>query len=161
MNRKLKSDVKLVILVRKDLSMSPGKFAVQVSHATAKAMMGASNEIVDKWNKDCIKTIVLEAPDSYTLVDLDYKLDTTSLSKFLVIDLGVTEFGAPEITSMGILGDSHIIDMYTQDYKLYKPNTKFLEENYGLEDGTVVQDVMKHVEKNRKESTGKEKKGGW
>ena len=38
---------------------------------------------------------------------------------------------------------------------------RFLEENYGLEDGTVVQDVMKHVEKNRKESTGKEEKGGW
>lgn len=151
MEEKLNSEYKIVILIRKDLKMSMGKFAVQISHATAKAMMESNKEIVDKWNEGCIKTIILEVPDAYELVDLDYKLDNSELSHYLVADLGVTEFGEPTITCLGILGESELIDNFTSNYKLYEPNKEFLEENYGLEDGTQVQDVMKHIENKRNE----------
>ena len=147
MSGKLETEVKLVILIREDLPMSPGKFAVQVTHATSKAMMRASDEIIDKWNEQCIKTIILAVPDSYELVNLEYKLDNTGIAHYLVTDLGITEFGEPTITSMGILGESDKIDEYTKDYKLFKPNEEFLER-YNI-DGEQTQDVMKWIEEKR------------
>lgn len=146
----LETEYKFVMLIRKDLPMSPGKLAVQASHATAKAMMRANKDAISQWNRQGIKTIILEVPDAYELVMLDYELDETDLARFLVTDLGITEFGKPEITSMGILGLSDKIDEFTKDYKLFKPNAEFLER-YNIE-GEHVQDVMDYVTKKRKDN---------
>lgn len=42
MTEKEKSEVKMVILVRKDLAMTPGKVAAQVAHAVLKVFMDKS-----------------------------------------------------------------------------------------------------------------------
>jgi PTH2 family peptidyl-tRNA hydrolase len=153
MNGNLKTEYKHVILVREDLPMSMGKFGVQIHHASVKSMKRASAEAVKRWNEQCIKTILLAVPDAYELVDLDYQLDERDdIPNFLVIDLGVTEFGEPTITSMGIgPAESDKIDEFTSKYGLYKPNEEFLKENFQI-DGEQVQDVMKFIEKKRGEA---------
>ena len=149
------TEVKQVILVRSDLEMSMGKCSIQIHHAAIKSARKADKEIVKKWHRDCIKTIILEVPDDYELVDLYYRLDESGLPFFLAIDLGVTEFGKPTITALGIgPAISEDIDKYTSQYKLYKPNEEFLEENYNI-DGEQTQDVMEYVkEKRSKEDDG-------
>lgn len=151
MNEKLKTEYKHVILIREDLPMSMGKLGVQVHHASVKSMRKANEQVVKKWNEQCIKTILLGVPDDYELVDLYYQLDESNLPFFLAIDLGVTEFGKPTITALGIgPGTSDEIDKYTSQYNLYKPNEDFLKEHFNI-DGEQVQDVMKYVEDKRKE----------
>jgi PTH2 family peptidyl-tRNA hydrolase len=148
---KLNSDYKQVILIREDLEMSPGKLGVQVNHATAMGMYNAPKSNIDGWVKGCIKVILLGVPDSYELVDLDYQLKGSGLPHFLVTDLGVTEFGEPTITALGIgPAESSEINKFTSKYNLYQPNEKFLVERFGHEI-LENQDVMELIKKEREE----------
>lgn len=163
---KIKSEVKHVILVREDLEMSPGKLAVQIHHASIKSYQKAPGYIKKMFDEGCIKTIILGVPDAYELVNLDYKLDATNLSHFLVIDLGVTEFtdpellkegkAIPEITTLGIIGKSKDLNKFTAKYSLYKPDEEHLEKAFNVKKDT--QDVMKTIDKRRAEKFGKTEK---
>jgi PTH2 family peptidyl-tRNA hydrolase len=147
---KLETEYKQVILIREDLEMSPGKLAVQTNHATAMSIWKARRDAINEWIKGCIKVIVLGVPDAYELVDLDYQLKGTGLPHFLVTDLGVTEFGKPEITALGIgPAKSSEINKFTGKYKLYQPNIDWLKETYG-ENVLGEQDIMQLVKKSRK-----------
>lgn len=149
---KLKSEYKQVILLDESLEMSPGKLAVQINHATAMSMWKARTYAVNEWIKGCIKVIILGVPDTYELVDLDYRLKATGIPHFLVTDLGVTEFGKPKITSLGIgPAKSSEINKFTSKYKLYKPNVKWLEDQYGAGILDSNQDIMELIKNARAE----------
>ncbi len=139
-------DYKMVFLVRGDLEMSPGKLFVQSNQATAMCLKNASDGAKQNWYQGCIRCIVLEVEDDKDLVKMNYKLDAIKIPHYLTIDIGATEFGKPTVTCLGIgPAESDLIDGFTGDYPLYKPNEEFLQKEYGLDKN--CQDIMKTINK--------------
>ena len=103
------------------------------------------------------KSNPIRGSDAYELVDLDYQLKGSGLPHFLVTDLGVTEFGEPTITALGIgPAKSSEINKFTSKYNLYKPNEKFLVETFGekvMEEQDVM-DMIKEARAKKFESCG-------
>lgn len=130
--------VKLVILVRKDLDMSAGKTAAQVSHAVLKSFMnrmsnmgkrGPDTECIDysedKLLSDWLKTgqtkVVLEVADLAELELRRSRAITKELHYSIVVDEGRTEIAPSTITCMAIGPDeSERIDEVAGDLKLLK-----------------------------------------
>ncbi len=95
---------KQVIVVRKDIRMSPGKLAVQVAHASLEAFLKAQKthpEWCELWLREGQKKVVLEIPSKEALLAL-YESLKPSLPAALVIDAGRTELEPGTITCLGI-----------------------------------------------------------
>ena len=45
---------KQVIVVRKDLKLSPGKMSVQVAHASVESLWKADGKIASKWSEETL-----------------------------------------------------------------------------------------------------------
>lgn len=112
-------DVKMVIVVRKDLNMRKGKIAAQVGHAVQGALLGRGwHELsfvnsdkkgtflrVDLSKKDLqwlmtgTKKIVVSCDSEKELHDLIKRAQQTNVPFEKVIDSGLTEFnGTPTLT---------------------------------------------------------------
>lgn len=138
-------NVKQVIIARRDLKMSPGKLAAQVSHASMGAVfqMGkvhesfnAKNELItreyilpiqhlpsiDEWlfNGSFTK-VVLAVESELELRDLHAKLQSVGLFPVLIEDNGRTEFGG--VTTATCVGlppyVSEEIDKFTGHLRLF------------------------------------------
>jgi len=53
-------EIKQVVVVRKDLKMSKGKVAAQVSHASVDCMLKSHKDMVDEWRSQGMKKVVLK-----------------------------------------------------------------------------------------------------
>lgn len=138
-------DPKQVILVRKDIEMSPGKLAAQVAHASVSCLFNIgkweqsmwpnptdvkysitldSNDIgqaIRQWMTTTQPKIVLEVKDLDEL-DKFYKLATDAgLLTSYIVDSGRTEFCSPTATCVGIgPAPREAIDAITKRLRLYK-----------------------------------------
>jgi PTH2 family peptidyl-tRNA hydrolase len=120
--------MKMVIVIRRDLQMGPGKEIAQGAHA---AMGAADNTIAKKWSgfvhswRDSGQAKIVVYVDSREdLLALMMKADASGIGNYLVRDAGRTEvdFGTP--TALGIGPDfESVIDEITDHLKLYRASS--------------------------------------
>jgi PTH2 family peptidyl-tRNA hydrolase len=93
---------KQVILVREDLKLPKGKLAAQSSHASVDATLKSNNKIVDLWNKEGGKKVVLKVKDEKELLKYKKLADNVGLKTALITDAGRTVLEPGTITCLGI-----------------------------------------------------------
>ena len=112
---------KLVVVVRKDLNLSPGKLAVQVAHACVECVLSSNKEIIKLWRTEGAKKVVLEVPNLQELLKIYDKAKQEGLTTVLIKDAGLTELEPGTITCVGIGPDvDKKIDKVTGGLKLYR-----------------------------------------
>jgi PTH2 family peptidyl-tRNA hydrolase len=95
-------DTKQVIVMRKDLGMSPGKLAAQAAHASLLSYNITPDNLRREWNCSGTTKIVLSVYDEHSIITL-YKLAVAAyLPCAIVCDEGVTEVEPGTITGMAI-----------------------------------------------------------
>jgi len=111
--------MKQVILLRADIKMSSGKKIVQACHASLGAVMKTDKKIINRWDADGSKKVVLSVQDSKKLKDLFNSSKKVGLSCFLVADAGLTELKSGTITALAIgPAEDKKIDKLTGNIKL-------------------------------------------
>lgn len=138
MQERQMTEVKQVIVVRKDLGMRKGKLVAQGSHASLGSLLkfftkreryGGSIEYstlfkpgsaLDKWLNGIFTKICVYVNSEQELLDLDKKCEELEIPHALITDAGLTEFhGVPTITCLGIgPWDSGEIDKITGNLPL-------------------------------------------
>jgi len=112
--------MKQVILVRKDLKMSTGKFSAQISHASVESVLKSDKMLVSKWRDQGMKKVVLKVKDKEELLEYKKKADSLGLKTALIRDAGRTELVAGEVTCLGIGPDlDEKIDKVSGKLKMY------------------------------------------
>lgn len=124
--------VKQIILVRKDLEMTPGKLAVQVSHASLGGLLSLKGEderryFIDKheflkeWLDVRFTKICLSVKNEKELMKYYEIIKKTDIPHSLITDAGFTEFNEPTVTCLSI-GPywNEEIDKITKRLQLYK-----------------------------------------
>ena len=121
------SDVKQVIVIRKDLGMRKGKMIAQGSHASLGSLLTLAHKethtngflstdiwtriefdfqegsILDRWLNGTFTKICLYVNSESELKELKAKCDAADIPNALITDTGLTEFhGIPTITCLGI-----------------------------------------------------------
>ena len=113
---------KLVVAVRSDLELSPGKLAVQVAHAAIMAALEAKakkRKWFSEWYAEGQKKVVVKGGTLRDLHALRAKARSLSLSTALVEDAGLTELPPGTVTCLGIgPGPNPIVDQVTGHLKL-------------------------------------------
>lgn len=108
---------KQVIVIRKDLEMSPAKLGVQVAHGAIESYIRTPIDIQDEWHMEGMRKIVLMVP---TLEDLKNIVRSCPQAAYIV-DFGLTELEPNTITGIAfpiMLSDD--VNKYTKHLKLYK-----------------------------------------
>lgn len=108
---------KQVIVIRKDLEMSPAKLGVQIAHGAIESYIRTPIEIQDEWHQEGMRKIVLMVP---TLEDLKNIVRSCKQTTYIV-DFGLTELEPNTITGLAfpiMLSDD--VNKYTKHLKLYK-----------------------------------------
>ncbi len=96
---------KLVVAVRTDLKLSPGKMAVQVAHAAvgcAVECREGNRKIFDAWLKEGQRKIVVRVKSVSELHLLREAARARGLMTSLVADAGLTEVPPGTVTCLGI-----------------------------------------------------------
>jgi PTH2 family peptidyl-tRNA hydrolase len=93
---------KQVIILRKDLEISEGKKCVHSAHASLGAYEKTDKEIVEKWNSEGQKKVVLEVDSEKDILELFEKAKKEKIPCFLVKDAGLTELKPGTITALGL-----------------------------------------------------------
>lgn len=121
-----KTNVKQVIVIRKDLGMRRGKEIAQGSHASSAFMtkQGKYIELSDLdilWLEGGQTKITVKVDSEDELIELYEKANNMGLKSHIIIDAGRTEFnGIPTKTALAIGPNySHEIDEVTSKLKLY------------------------------------------
>ncbi|MAF35056.1 aminoacyl-tRNA hydrolase [Candidatus Woesearchaeota archaeon] len=111
--------MKQVILVRKDLKLSKGKLAAQVSHASVETLLKSEKDYVKKWRAEGMKKTVLGVADQKELIDFKNKAEDAGLVVALITDAGRTELNPGTTTCVGIGPDKEEkIDKVTGELRL-------------------------------------------
>ncbi len=93
---------KQAIVVRKDLKWGRGKLAAHVAHASLGAVMNSPESVVQPWNSDGAKKVVLKAEGEKEIKSLEKLAKKEGLPCFLVKDAGRTQLKSGTITALGI-----------------------------------------------------------
>ena len=114
------SEVKQVIVMRKDLGMRKGKMIAQGSHASLGSLlkMARSEEsdggvkiefnfpadsVLDKWLNGIFTKVCVYVESEQDLDEIKAKCDAAGIPNSLILDAGLTEFhGVPTKTCLGI-----------------------------------------------------------
>jgi PTH2 family peptidyl-tRNA hydrolase len=121
------SEVKQVIVIRKDLKMRRGKEIAQGSHASIKwlaekAVKGSKFTVDEKaWLEGSFTKICLQVNSEEELLDVYQRALAAGLTAKLITDAGRTEFdGVPTRTCIAIgPNKAQEIDKITGNLKLY------------------------------------------
>jgi len=110
-------EYKMVIVTRKDLKLSPGKLAAQVSHAAVACALETkkNNKIwFNKWQNEGSKKAVVKVDCLNDFFPLKEKADQLKIVSCIIEDAGHTEIPAGTKTVLGIgPAPSNIIDQVT------------------------------------------------
>jgi PTH2 family peptidyl-tRNA hydrolase len=113
--------MKQVIIMRGDLPISRGKIAAQACHASLGSYKKADKRIIQKWEKEGGKKVVVKVQDLKELYEYFEIVKATDTPYFLVRDAGHTELPQSTITCLGIGPEAdEKIDKITKDLKLFK-----------------------------------------
>ncbi|MCE5213676.1 MAG: peptidyl-tRNA hydrolase Pth2 [Methanobacterium sp.] len=113
--------MKQVIIMRGDLPISRGKIAAQACHASLGSYKKADKRIIQKWEKEGGKKVVVKVEDLEELYEYYEIVKATDMPYFLVRDAGHTELPQSTITCLGIGPEEDVkIDKITKDLKLLK-----------------------------------------
>lgn len=112
------SELKQVILIRKDLKMTKGKIAAQAAHASVDATLSANKKLVQKWRLTGMKKIALGIENENQLKEFLNKANEMNITISLIKDAGHTEV-APGTITCGAIGPGPEIqiDKITGDLK--------------------------------------------
>lgn len=115
--------IKQVIVLRADLKMSPGKAAVQASHAAVSSAEEARRNHFQWW-REWIESgqckIALKVNTESELMELERKSRDLNLPTALISDMGLTELKPGTVTVLGIgPAPSNLIDKITGSLPLY------------------------------------------
>ena len=130
------SNIKQVILIRKDLNMSAGKVAVQVAHASMEVFFSRIWELEDqgdirisleevRWNNEGKTKILKEVKNESQLLAAYEKAKEAGFPCALITDAGLTELEGENNTTVAIgPADFEEIQKITKRFRLYnyKPN---------------------------------------
>lgn len=96
---------KLVILVRSDLNMSPGKIVAQTAHATVDATIKSYTGTTNfwKWKNNGETIVALKVQSKSQLLSLIKKSKKNNIKSGCVIDYGLTEI-EPNTITVGFIG---------------------------------------------------------
>ena len=119
--------MKQVLVIRKDLILSPGKVVAQGAHASMGAYNDAMNrwdaigmDMVRAWEEGGKKKVVCAILSEEALLDLAKECDKANIGHYLVRDAGKTEVGPNTPTALGIGPDfSRHIDKLTGNLRLF------------------------------------------
>jgi PTH2 family peptidyl-tRNA hydrolase len=98
-------EYKLVVVIRDDLHITPGKLAVQVAHAAVSCAIDARSRKADwfaNWYREGQRKVVLRAEDLEELRTLEAKAARAGLPRALITDAGLTELPPGTTTCLGI-----------------------------------------------------------
>ena len=108
---------KLVVVIRKDIKMTPGKLAVQVAHAAVNCTLSSkkNNERWFKsWYREGQKKVVVKCENLSKLYEIKAIAESLNLETSLIQDAGMTEVEPGTITCLGIgPGPSPEVDKVT------------------------------------------------
>ncbi len=111
--------LKQVIIVRKDLRLSPGKLSIQVAHASLEAYRRSGHKNREAWEETGAKKVVVKVPDLKALLETQEKARKLKLPHALIKDAGKTEIPEGTITALGIGPcPEQDLDRVTRDLKL-------------------------------------------
>ncbi len=97
--------MKMVVVVREDLSLSCGKTAVQVAHAAVECTLKAEkakDPYLKDWLREGQKKVVVKAKDLRELYELEFKARSLGLTTAIIRDAGLTEVPPGTVTCLGI-----------------------------------------------------------
>ena len=112
-------NMKQVLLVRDDLSMSRGKAIAQDSHASVNAVQQTDEDVISEWLDEGGKKIVLRVSSSEKLLSIIDSVEDLPTST--VRDLGYTEVREGTLTA-GSIGPAEEgrIDRHTGNLPLFR-----------------------------------------
>lgn len=117
-------EYKMVLVLREELRLTPGKAAVQVAHAAVllveAAASGKAAETRRAWQAQGGRKIALLAPTLDAMRSLERDARARGLPTVWVEDAGYTEVAPGTVTCLGIgPGRSAEIDAVTGELELY------------------------------------------
>jgi len=95
----------MIIVVRKDIKLSPGKLAAQVAHAAVNCALSAKRkqpDNFDPWYDEGQKKVVVKAKDLEELFSVKAAAESAGLTTSLITDAGHTELPPGTITCLGV-----------------------------------------------------------
>lgn len=134
------TNIKMVIVVRKDLNMRKGKMAAQVAHGVMKVWFdrmvepwnptvgegyviarktGLTDEMIE-WKETDYTKVVVSVDSEQEIYDLAEQAKEADIPYAVIIDNGFTEFAGKKTTTCIAIGPakSEVIDPITGDLKL-------------------------------------------
>lgn len=110
--------LKQAIVINKDLSMSKGKLAAQVAHASLNTYLKADTQVRSNWKSSGAKKIVLQT-DEENFQKIMEKAERLNIPCYKVNDAGLTELDPGTQTAIG-LGpeEASKIDKITGEFEL-------------------------------------------
>ncbi|MDH4123813.1 MAG: aminoacyl-tRNA hydrolase, partial [Thermoplasmata archaeon] len=87
-------EYKIVIVIRDDLRLSPGKLAAQVAHASVSCALkakGSRKRLFSSWLSEGQRKVVLKVKDLAELEDINRKANSAHLITEKITDAGLTE----------------------------------------------------------------------
>ena len=126
------TNIKQVIVVRKDLNMRKGKMCAQVAHASMGALLNYKTgpafnimsfnlpDVVCEWLNGLFTKIVVSVDSEDELMDVYRKARYLGLNVCLIEDSGLTEFNGVKTKTCLAIGPniSTEIDVVTKELKL-------------------------------------------
>ena len=110
----------MVILLRKDLKLPPGKAAVQAAHAAVELACKLPRETRDAWLRQGQKKVVLRVENEEDLSAYVRKAQHEGLHVVFIHDAGRTVVPAGTLTAAAIgLAEEDVFERITGDLKLY------------------------------------------
>lgn len=114
---------KQALVLRADLKMSPGKAAVQASHAAVSSSEEARKKNPSWWMgwiKEGQCKIVLKVNSKDDLLSLERRAKDLGLPTALISNAGLTELEPGTVTALGIgPAPSNLVDKVTGNLSLY------------------------------------------
>lgn len=98
-------ELKMVIVVRKDLKISPGKMAAQVAHAAVNCALASKKKKpvnFERWYNEGQKKVVVKVQDLAELYKVKQAAEDLGLVTSLITDAGMTELPPNTTTCLGI-----------------------------------------------------------